>query len=142
MMTINRKLSPLFNQPLYVQNWRNSGFSALLFAAMIFGSAILPSSVAQAKMVDNPYPTVAIADYVFGCMSSNGQTREALMNCSCSIDVIASIIPYEAYQRAETVLSLRLLGGEKSAIFKTSARWKEAVGNLRRAQAEAEVRCF
>ncbi|GJM02252.1 MAG: hypothetical protein DHS20C08_07530 [Rhodomicrobium sp.] len=96
----------------------------------------------MAKPVDNPYPTVVIADYVFGCMGSNGQTREALSNCSCSIDVISSIISYQAYQRAETVLSMRLLGGEKSAVFKTSARWKEAVGKLRRAQAEAEVRCF
>lgn len=111
---------------------------AIVMAAV----CLLGASALMAKPIDNPYPTVVIADYVFGCMGSNGQTREALSNCSCSIDVISSIISYQAYQRAETVLSMRLLGGEKSAVFKTSARWKEAVGKLRRAQAEAEVRCF
>lgn len=120
-------------------------FLMCLFMAVVILTGVhslMPSPLQAAKPMDNPYPTVVIADYVFACMGSNGQTREALTNCSCSIDVIASIIPYEAYQRAETVLSLRLLSGEKSAIFKTSARWKEAVGDLRRAQAEAEVRCF
>ena len=37
----------------------------------------------------------ARADYVFGCMKANGETQELLQKCSCSIDVIASIIPYD-----------------------------------------------
>jgi len=97
---------------------------------------------AMAAVVDNPYPTVVISDYVFGCMGSNGQSREALERCSCSIDVIASIVSHKDYERAETVLSMRLISGEKSTLFKTSARWRRAVDQLRRAQAEAEVRCF
>jgi hypothetical protein len=52
----------------------------------------------------NDYPTVARADYVFGCMKANGETRQALERCSCSIDVIASILPYERYVTAETAL--------------------------------------
>ena len=95
-----------------------------------------------AAAADNPYPTVAIADFVFGCMGANGQTRDVLERCSCSIDVIATIIDYKQYERAETVLSLRQLTGEKAAMFKTNARWRQAVTALRRAQAEAEVRCF
>jgi len=91
---------------------------------------------------NNPYPTIAIADYLIGCMGSNGQTREAMARCSCSIDVVASIITHKDYIRAETVMQLRLQGGDKAAIFKTAARWKDAVNNLRAAQAEAEVRCF
>ena len=47
-------------------------------------------------------PDDKVVDYVLGCMRSNGQTRQALERCSCSIDVIASIIPYERYVRAET----------------------------------------
>ena len=103
-------------------------------------SFILVSSVRAAE--NNPFPTVAIADYIFGCMASNGQTRQALERCSCSIDVIASIVTYEDYEKAETVLSLRRLTGEKSALYKTAAQYKNAVDVLRRAQAEAEVRCF
>ena len=30
----------------------------------------------------NDYPTAARADYVFACMVSNGQTRQALEQCS------------------------------------------------------------
>lgn len=91
---------------------------------------------------DNDYPTAAIADYVFGCMASNGQSQDVLRKCSCSIDVISSHLSYENYQDAETILSMRLLGGEKSAIFKTAAPFKKKVANLRRAQAEAEILCF
>ncbi len=119
---------------------RRVGLIVLLAPLMLAPVLLAPGAAKAAD--DNPYPTIAIADYVFACMGSNGQTREALRKCSCSIDVISSIISHDAYQRAETVLSMRLLSGEKSALFKTSARWKEAVGVLRRAQAEAEVRCF
>ena len=54
----------------------------------------------------NDYPTSARADYVFACMKTNGDTREALDQCSCSIDVIASLLPYDAYVAAATVASM------------------------------------
>ena len=89
-------------------------------------------------------PTAAVADYVFGCMASNGQTPQALEKCSCSIDVIASIIPYKEYEAGETVLRMRQVrgGGEKMDLFRDTAVAKEAVERLRRAQVEAELRCF
>ena len=90
----------------------------------------------------NDYPTAARADYVFACMVSNGQTRQALEQCSCSIDVIASILTYDSYVEAETIMRLRLVGGEKSTVFRTGPQMKEIFGNLKRAQAEAEIRCF
>lgn len=92
--------------------------------------------------VVNDYPTEARADYVFGCMAANGQTREALSRCSCSIDVVASILPYEAYVEAETVLSIRRLRGERTSALRNAPDAKAAVADLRRAQAEAEIRCF
>jgi hypothetical protein len=75
-------------------------------------------------------------------MVVNGQTRESLSRCSCSIDVIASILPYDRYVEAETVMSLRLISGERVGAMRTAAMANQAVDNLRRAQAEAEVRCF
>lgn len=90
----------------------------------------------------NDYPTEARADYVFGCMSTNGRSKDVLRRCSCSIDVIASIVPYDKYVEAETVLSLRQVGGERMSIFRTTAVAKELVANLRRAQAEADILCF
>lgn len=91
----------------------------------------------------NDYPTEARADYVFGCMATNGQTREALTKCSCSIDTIASILPYDGYVAAETVLEMRQVGGERGAMFKGgTATTTEMLARLRRAQAEAEMLCF
>ena len=90
----------------------------------------------------NDYPTVARADYVFACMKTNGDTRPALEKCSCSIDVIASLLPYARYVDAETVLSLAQVPGNFGAMFRSSEQAKSAANDLRRAQAEAEVRCF
>jgi hypothetical protein len=106
----------------------------LLLAAV---DALQPS---RAAPVD--YPTDALADYVFACMASNGETPESLRRCSCSIDVIASIFPYDKYVQAETILSMSQIPGENTSVFRDAPSTKSIVDDLRRAQAEAEVRCF
>lgn len=111
---------------------------ALTAVAALAGSASL--RIAAAAPAD--YPTEALADYVFGCMAANGQTQDALRRCACSIDVVASIIPYEKYVEASTVLSLVQRPGENVAVFRDSPTTKGVVEDLRRAQIEAEVRCF
>jgi|SRR5215212_8763439 hypothetical protein len=90
----------------------------------------------------NDYPTAARAEYVFGCLKANGETRQSIDQCSCSIDVIASLLPYERYVTAETVLSMAQVRGNLGGQFRTSEQATSAVNDLRRAQAEAEVRCF
>ncbi|WP_199262010.1 hypothetical protein [Paracoccus binzhouensis] len=89
----------------------------------------------------NDYPTNARADYVFVCMATNGQTREMLDKCSCAIDQIAEILPYEDYVKAETVMAMRQMGGERSAAFRNMGT-NEMVANFHRAEAEAEILCF
>ena len=96
---------------------------------------------AQATAQTNDYPTEARADYVFACMKTHGDTQVALRQCSCSIDIIATLLPYDRYVTAQTVLSLTQ-GPGKGAVFRGAEPTKEAVKNLRQAQAEAEVRCF
>ena len=90
----------------------------------------------------NDYPTSARAEYVFGCMKANGESRQSIEQCSCSIDVVASIIPYDRYVTAETVLSMAQVRGNLGGEFRSSEQAKSALDDLRRAQAEAEVRCF
>jgi hypothetical protein len=105
---------------------------------------LLPG-VASAQSVAeqlNDYPTEARADYVFGCMAVNGNTREMLRRCSCSIDEIAAILPYKGYVSAETVLALRQGSGERMSMFKAGPVSEGIVADLRRAQAEAEIVCF
>ena len=114
-----------------------------VLACLYAGLAPLAALVVLATPVAaNDYPTAARADYVFGCMASNGQTRDILERCSCSIDVIASLLPYDRYVEAETVVRMRQVGGEKTVMFRDSAVAKETLADLRRAQAEAEIRCF
>ncbi len=63
----------------------------------------------------NDYPTVARSEYVFGCLKANGETRQAIEQCSCSIDVIASLLPYDRYVTGETVLSMAQVRGNLGA---------------------------
>jgi hypothetical protein len=105
--------------------------------------ATLMAAVTAGQAEDiNDYPTSARAEYVFGCMKANGETRQAIEQCSCSIDVVASLVPYDRYVTAETVLSMSQVRGNLGGQFRTSEQAGSALNDLRRAQAEAEVRCF
>ncbi|MGM4888673.1 hypothetical protein AB7813_15115 [Tardiphaga sp. 20_F10_N6_6] len=102
--------------------------------------AVLSGSARAAEV--NDYPTSARAEYVFGCMKANGESRQSIEQCSCSIDVVASLVPYTRYITAETALSMSQVRGNLSAQFRTSEQANSAINDVRRAQAEAEVRCF
>ncbi len=106
--------------------------------ALLFAVLAAPALAADL----NDYPTSTRADYVFGCMKANGDTRQSLEQCSCSIDVIATILPYDKYVSAETVASVTQQAGQIGNMFRNSALARDALDELRRAQAEAQVRCF
>ena len=118
---------------------RNTGL--VTAAALCLGTACLAQDAPPVAVL-NDYPTAVRAEYVFACMAVNGHGSDALNRCSCSIDTIASILSYEDYVAAETVLRMRLTGGERSALFRGGAMTTAAVAELRRAQAEAEIICF
>lgn len=107
----------------------------------VLGAVAATTLIAQAEET-NDYPTTARSEYVFGCMKANGESRQSIEQCSCSIDVIASLLPYDRYVTAETVLSMSQVRGNLGGQFRTSEQARGALDDLRRAQAEAEVRCF
>jgi hypothetical protein len=115
--------------------------SFFLTGAFLAILIVIPTQNAIAEDL-NDYPTSARADYVFGCMKANGETQELLQKCSCSIDVIASIIPYDRYVTTETVLSMSQVTGPVGSEFRSTEQGRLAVQEFRRAQAEAEIRCF
>ena len=117
---------------------RHAAIRHLLCAAIV----ALHAGLLPAKASANSYPTETTADYVIGCMAANGQTQDALRRCSCSIDAIASAVPFEIYERADTVLRMRLVGGEAAGMFRDTATLKDVVDRLREAQVEADFRCF
>jgi hypothetical protein len=117
-----------------------AGASSFLAVAAVFMPGFTTQLRAQ-QLPANDYPTVARADYVYACMAVNGQTRPVLEKCSCSIDEIANILPYDQYEQAETLISVGLRGGENVA-WTHSPEFQEKIKNLRRAQVEGELRCF
>lgn len=108
-------------------------------AAVLTVAAGSASFAAQLPL--NDYPTAARADYVFACLQVNGQTRENLQKCACSIDVIAELLPYGEYEEAETVMSVIQKGGESVSML-YGPLFQEKVRKLKRAQVEGELRCF
>ena len=115
--------------------------SVFRLSALAASLIVVAAACASAEDL-NDYPTSARADYVFGCMKANGETQELLQKCSCSIDVIASIIPYDQYVTAETILSMSQVTGPVGSEFRSTEPAKLALQEFRRAQAEAEIRCF
>ena len=107
-------------------------------AALALALLAMPGRAAE----ENDYPTDARADYVFGCMAANGQTRDNLQKCSCSLDQLAAILPYDKYVQASTILSMRQGIGNRANEFKATKFFDDKVADLRRAQAEAEIRCY
>ena len=108
----------------------------------LIGATLLLLTAPPARAHD--YPTEVVADYVLACMAANNNTAEALRQCSCSIDVLASLLSYQDYSMAETVLRMRQVrgGGEKMALFRETSFARTTIDRLRRAQVEAEIRCF
>ena len=121
-----------------MQSRRTAAYWGLILLAAGLGAG----SAARAQIIENDYPTEARAEYVFACMSVNGDTQDSLRRCSCSVDTIASILPYDDYVSAETVLRMRLAPGERGATFRGTPVTQAIVADMRRAQAEAEMLCF
>jgi hypothetical protein len=122
----------------------NSGHAGAAAGARVWPQVPrLWHAAATTQSRDNDYPTSERADYVIGCLAANGNTREALLKCSCAIDTIAALMPYSHYERAETALSLQVGGGVggRVGLFRDPPQIKAVIEELRRAQAEANLRC-
>lgn len=105
-------------------------------------SLILASGGGSGVAVANDYPTPVVADYVIGCMASNGQNQDMLRRCACSIDTVASVMPYETYEKADTIMRLQQVSGELTGMFRDMRMLTDIVKQLRLAQIEADFRCF
>lgn len=121
---------------------RTDTFILAAALAVVVAAGPAAAQVGVEPGTPNDFPTAARADYVFACMQANGQTRDALTRCSCSVDVVASILPYARYEQAETILMVRQGVGQSAATFRSNTAMDEVIADLRRAQAEAEIRCF
>lgn len=112
---------------------------ALALRALVMAVATASgSATAQA----NDYPTTARVDYVLGCMAANGQDYLVMQKCSCSIDIIADAMPYDRYERVETIMRMREGRGELGMLFRTSRMLEDELQKFKQAQIEADLQCF
>ena len=56
--------------------------------------------------------------------------RRTLQKCSCSIDVIASLIPYDKYVAAETIVSMSQVTGPVGGEFRSTETAKGDSGGI------------
>ena len=101
-----------------------------------------PSGQAPEDAAGRDFPTTAIADYVLGCMAANGNSYEALQQCSCSIDFIKARMDYASYEEAETILKVQRDIGQRGMFYRDSNWAKSRVERLEALQAESTLRCF
>ena len=90
----------------------------------------------------NDFPTLARAEFVFACMSSNQSNRDFMAKCSCAVDEIAKRINFEEYAQAEAIARLQLGASPREEAFKSVGLSKEKMDKLYRAQAASELECF
>ncbi len=118
--------------------WRLGTAAAWLLAA----SSVAHAQSSATKPPLHDYPTSVRADYVVGCLAANGFEHQKLEACACSIDEIANRMSYDEYEEASTVLSMQQAGvGPRGELFRDTPQAKQALERLRRAQAEANLRC-
>lgn len=116
-----------------------------LAGILLLGLAQAPSAFAAKRAADShDYPTADRADYVLGCMAANGNTRLALLKCSCAIDSIARAMSFADYEKVQTALGMQAGGGVggRVGLFRDPPELKLLIERLHRAQADADLTCF
>lgn len=64
------------------------------------------------------YPTQGRVEYVLSCMDDNGHDFANVYKCSCVIDKMAAVLPYDEFVDQSTFAKYATLGGEGGAEFR------------------------
>jgi len=86
------------------------------------------------------YPTQGRVEYVLGCMDDNGHDFANVYKCSCVIDKMAAVLPYDEYVNQMTFAKYATLGGEGGAEFRVD-RAKAQTKKFRTLQSNAYQAC-
>ena len=113
-----------------------------LFISFVSCEEKKEESISQLEDSSESIPTVEKVEYVFACMQGNEDSQAYIAKCSCSIDYIDQLMSYEDYVKAETIMSLRQIYGEKSVMFRNTPNAIEIYNNMQNLLAEAEMECF
>jgi hypothetical protein len=64
------------------------------------------------------YPTQGRVEYVLSCMDDNGHDFANVYKCSCVIDKMAAVLPYDDFVGQSTFAKYATLGGEGGSEFR------------------------
>ena len=129
-------------------NWRKARFVALGCCALALSLAAFGATAATSNTTPEPgkkataYPTTTKVIYVLQCMEANGKSPEMLTRCSCGIDAIEAVLPFEAYEMAETGLQMVGVPGNRAAALRQTTTVIDSIDRLRKAQADSNLKCF
>ncbi|ACC75518.1 hypothetical protein PPMP20_03570 [Paraburkholderia phymatum] len=118
----------------------------LAVAAFACVAVIPPAALAadvaggNAPSKGNDYPTQGRVEYVLGCMDENGHDFANVYKCSCAIDRIAAVLPYDDYVEQMTFSKYATLGGEGGNEFRVD-RARAQTKKYRALQQEAYQAC-
>ncbi|AQH00540.1 MULTISPECIES: hypothetical protein [Caballeronia] len=113
-------------------------FLSLISSLSIAATGGGGSGAAPAKTHD--YPTEGRVEYVLGCMEDNGREFANVYKCSCAIDRIAKVLPYDDFVEQSTFSKYATLGGEGGAEFRVD-RAKAQTKKFRELQKDAFRAC-
>jgi hypothetical protein len=90
--------------------------------------ALLAAGAYSSARADNlnDYPTAARVDYGVRLHESLGETQHTLDQCSCSIDIITSILPYDRYVESRAGI-LAQVPGHLGSQFRSTEIAKKAI---------------
>jgi hypothetical protein len=113
-------------------------FACLALAAPLALAEDAPAAGNPAQGHD--YPTQGRVEYVLSCMDDNGHDFVNVYKCSCAIDRIAQVLPYDDFVEQSTFAKYATLGGEGGAEFRVD-RAKAQAKKFLTLQAEAYRVC-
>lgn len=116
--------------------------AALFSLGVLLG--VLPAR-AQAPAADSHnYPTVDRIEYVHICQRDNAEypPREMLYKCSCVIDAIAKVMPYDEYVESSTAYYASSIAGERGEIIRNESTSHGLAIRFKKLQSMAKKGCF
>ncbi|HEV7821374.1 MAG TPA: hypothetical protein VGO84_09350 [Burkholderiales bacterium] len=110
--------------------------SASTALAVAAGAALAQSAAPPV----HDYPTAGRVEYVTLCIQAHGNDFVNLYKCSCVIDKIAAVLPYDEFVEQSTFSKYATLGGEGGAEFRVDQA-KDKTKKFRALQASASNEC-
>lgn len=109
-------------------------------ARMLTASALV---LAAPAALANDYPTIERVLYVERCMEQHrGPIFEMRNKCACTIDKLASQVPFAQYETMSTAADAFSIGGERGSYIRDTKVLTDEIKRFRELQTAAKKSCF